>query len=250
MIVDTLWQYPIKGLGGTTIDSAELEAGGYFPGDRLYAIGNGHEKLAATPTGSWMKKAFFLQLMKFEQLASLDCRVNDGTLSIGRDGVPLLQAVLDSADGAAAINGFFADMLGDDLPGTPEIMRISEGAYTDTKAPWISIGGTASLGAFAATTNTTADARRFRLNVMIETAEPFIEASLIGKTITIGDAELRVVEPVGRCAAIEVDPDTASRGPDYVSMMKTHFGHSDLGVFAEISKGGLVRPGDSLTIVE
>lgn len=250
MIVDTLWQYPIKGLGGTTTDSVTLEAGGYFPGDRLYAIGNGHEKLAAAPAGSWMKKSYFLQLMKFEQLAGLDCAFHDDTLSLSRAGVLLLEAELDTAAGAAACNSFFAHMLGDALPGQPEIMRIDDGAYTDTNEPWVSIGGTASLNAFAVATDTKADARRFRLNVMIETSTPFVEASLIGKTITMGDAQLSVIEPVGRCAAIEVDPETAIRGPNYVGMMKTHFGHTDLGVFAKVTRGGVVRPGDAVVIVE
>jgi hypothetical protein len=31
--------------------------------------------------------------------------------------------------------------------------------------------------------------------------------------------------------------------------MQREFGHTDLGIFAEVTKGGLVRPGDHLTRV-
>ena len=250
MIVQSLWQYPIKGLGGTTTDSVILTADAYFPGDRLYAIGNGHEKLSSAPSGSWMKKAYFLQLMKFEQLAALECQFEEGSIRIRKNDSMLLDAALDTEGGMAEIDSFFREMLGDLLPGEPKIMRIQEGAYTDTNEPWISIGGTASLDAFAAATGTYADARRFRLNVIIETDTPFAEANLIGKTIALGQAELKVMEPVGRCAAINVDPVTAVRGPNYVQEMQTHFGHSDLGIFAKITKGGTVRPGDILQILD
>ncbi len=249
MIVDSLWQYPVKGLGGTTIDEVSLIADAYFPGDRLYAIGNGHAKLADVAPGSWMKKAFFLQLMKFEELAALDCHFTGSNLTIRRNGSIVVTADMDTADGQDSINSFFALMFGDALAGSPEIRRITSGAFTDTNQPWISFGGTASLDAFAALTGTTADARRFRLNMIMKTREPFEEAALIGKKIAIGAAELEVVEPVGRCAAIDVDPDTAVRGPGYVGMMQTHFGHSDLGVFARVTRGGQIRPGDSVKVI-
>ena len=42
MIVSQLWQYPVKGLAGMTLDSIRLEAGKHFPGDRRFAVTNGH----------------------------------------------------------------------------------------------------------------------------------------------------------------------------------------------------------------
>jgi uncharacterized protein YcbX len=57
---------------------------------------------------------------------------------------------------------------------------------------------------------------------------------------------MKVVAPVGRCAAIDVDPATAIRGPHYLPLMEREFGHTDLGIFAEVTRSGLVRPGDRL----
>ena len=58
---------------------------------------------------------------------------------------------------------------------------------------------------------------------------------------------MAVQKPVGRCAAINVDPKTAQRSDqDYVQLMKAAFGHSNLGVFAKVIKGGEVSVGDVL----
>lgn len=247
MIISELWHYPVKGLAGTTLDSAQLEAGHHFPGDRRYAITTGHPRQDEALAGRWMKKAFFLQMMKYEELAAFDCRLEGSRLTLTQDEVQLFDADLDDDDGIAAVNSWFARQFDGRLGHAPRLARVEDGAFTDTKAPWISLGGTASVARFGEATGTRADARRFRLNIMLETSTPFEEAALVGSRIRIGEAEMTVVAPVGRCAAIDVDPATAIRGPHYLPLMEREFGHTDLGIFAEVTKGGLVRPGDRLT---
>ena len=62
-----------------------------------------------------------------------------------------------------------------------------------------------------------------------------------------GKALMVIQKPVGRCAAINVDPKTALRSEkDYVQLMREKFGHSNLGVFAKVIKGGKVKVGDEL----
>ena len=247
MIISELWHYPVKGLAGARLDSARLDAGQHFPGDRRYAITTGHPRQEAALAGQWVKKAFFLQMMTYEELAGFDCNVTGSRLTLSQDGETLFEADLDSHDGVAAVNEWFGDRFGGRVTGIPRLARVAEGAFTDTKAPWISLGGTASVTRFGAVTGTTPDARRFRLNIMLETETPFEEAGLVGTRVGLGEAELKVVAPVGRCAAIDVDPATAIRGPHYLPVMEQEFGHTDLGIFAEVTKGGIVRPGDRLT---
>ena len=56
------------------------------------------------------------------------------------------------------------------------IHQIDNGAYTDQPEPLISIGGSASLAAFAAATHTSIpDARRFRLNIILATDVPLLQ---------------------------------------------------------------------------
>ena len=247
MIIDALWQFPVKGLGGVRLASAALVAGRHFPGDRQFAITAGHPRFADMQDGSWQKKAAFLQLMRHEQLAALDCHFAGTVLTISHGGIERLTADLDSPEGAAAIDGFFGDMFDGALAGSPRLRRITDGAFTDTKAPWISLGGTASVAHVAQTMGHRPDARRYRLNIILETETPFEEAGLIGHKLSLGGAVLQVVAPVGRCAAIDVDPDDGIRGPHLLPRMETAFGHTDLGIFAEVIAGGTVAPGDRLT---
>ena len=99
MIVSQLWQYPVKGLAGMTLDSIRLEAGKHFPGDRRFAVTNGHPKQDEAMVGHWVKKSFFLQMMKFEELATFDCDMAGEVMTLSKDGEEILAADLSSEPG-------------------------------------------------------------------------------------------------------------------------------------------------------
>ena len=253
MFIESLWRYPVKGMSGEQIDATLLTPGQPIAGDRRYAISIGGDKVASSPAGTWFKKAHFLQLMSHGALAALSCVVKDDHLHIAKGNTQLLQADLGDEDGVAAVEAFFSSYIDEHMPGhlhgMPKVVRLDTQAFTDTDAPWITLGGSASIEAYATATNTYPDARRFRLNMMVKTDDAFSETSLIGKDIMIGAAQLRIVAPVGRCAAIDVDPATAKRGKDTLPIMREKFGHTDLGVFAEIISPGTIRTDDSITVL-
>ena len=248
--ISQLWRYPVKGLSGQLLASAHLSAGAHFPGDRKYAIGAENGKVR---DGIWLKKAFFLQLMSNEALAGIDCDFdtdqNREEIILSRNGEPLLTADMQSGSGRGAVAAFFDELFKGQLRGPAKMVCLNDGAFTDTKAPLISLGGSASLAGFADLTGTTLDSRRFRLNIIFETTTPFEETALVSKTLAIGDVRLDVVEPVGRCAAIDVDPETAQRGPHYLPLMEKKLGHTDLGIFARVTQGGTVRQGDGISVL-
>jgi uncharacterized protein YcbX len=248
MQIHQLWQYPVKGFGGNQMPLAKLQQGSYFPNDRQFAISIGDEKTATASDGTWFLKAHFLQLMSHGLLAEYSCRYDDAAnpkLELLHHGVTCLS--IDPAEPADCqrFEDFFFTLLGSKLRGKPRLMTMKHQAYSDQSTALISIASKASLDAFAQATNTKPDSRRFRINIIIDGDTPFAEEGLIGKTLRCGDALLLVKEPVGRCAAINVDPATAKRSPeDYVRFMKAHFGHSNLGIFAEVINGGIIRLGD------
>ena len=129
------------------------------------------------------------------------------------------------------------------------MVRLDDGAFTDTKAPLISLGGSASLMSFAKLTGTKPDSRRFRLNIIFNTTTPFEELALVGKTLAVGNVQLDVIDPVGRCAAIDVDPETAERGHHCLPLMENSLGHSNLGIFARVTQGGTVSLGDNFSVL-
>ena len=110
MIIEELWQFPVKGLGGVTLAETRLQAGRHFPGDRLFAVTNGHPRNADMAPGQWRKKSLFLQLMSNERLAALECAFSGSRLVIRDEGEDQLDVDLDTADGAEAA-GLFHDIL-------------------------------------------------------------------------------------------------------------------------------------------
>ena len=250
MQIHELWHFPVKGLGGNQIPLAKLQQGGYFPNDRQFAISIGSKKTATASEGTWFRKAHFLQLMSHELLAEYSCRYDDAAnsrLELLHQGVICLSIDPAQPTDCQHFEDFFFTLLGDKLHGKPRLMTMKHQAYSDQSTALISIASSASLDAFAKATNTKPDSRRFRINIITDGDTPFAEEALIGKTLSCGDALLLVKKPVGRCAAVNVDPATAKRNPeDYVCFMKAHFGHSNLGIFAEVINGGIIRVGDRL----
>ena len=104
MIVSQLWQYPVKGLAGMTLDSIRLEAGKHFPGDRRFAVTNGHPKQDEALAGRWVKKSFFLQMMKFEELAAFDCDMAGEVMTLSKDGEEILDLLAILRQGLSLIH--------------------------------------------------------------------------------------------------------------------------------------------------
>jgi len=68
--------------------------------------------------------------------------------------------------------------------------------------------------------------------------------------LTIGDVRLKVVKSIVRCAAINVDPETALRDLDVPHTMMRQFGHADCGIYAEVIEGGTIGVGDTIAVEE
>ena len=65
-----------------------------------------------------------------------------------------------------------------------------------------------------------------------------------GKTIFAGTAQLRVLAPITRCAATQVNPPTAERDLNVTKALQQGFDHIHMGVYAEVIQGGEVNLGD------
>ena len=55
---------------------------------------------------------------------------------------------------------------------------------------------------------------RFRANLYVSGWPAWHEFDLLGQTLTVGDVRLKVVKRIVRCAAVNVDPETAARDLD------------------------------------
>ena len=249
MHIESLWEYPIKGLGGNSISRTTLSIHQALPGDRRYALSAGSLRASQADDGVWLQKAHFLQLMQTESLAALRCQLNGDIVTIHETDSNRFVGNPSNPDDRVKCQKFIADFLQMPDPAMLRIHQIKNGAFTDQPEPLISIGGSASLAAFSTATGTKIDPRRFRLNLIIKTDTAFSENQWDRTKLKIGEAIIEIVDDVKRCTAINVDPASAIRQPDNLITMRQTFGHSYLGVFGRVIQAGAVECGDSVSVI-
>jgi uncharacterized protein YcbX len=154
------------------------------------------------------------------------------------------------------LSDFLADFLapktiGETIGEQPaiQIMRCTEGGFTDVKQAFVSIASLASVEQLCRAAGVAADYRRFRMNIWLEGVPAFAELGWIGRRLRLGRAELEIAEPVGRCAATHANPQTGQSDCDLVRLSRELFGHSQLGIYARVSKPGRVQPGDYAELI-
>jgi hypothetical protein len=95
------------------------------------------------------------------------------------------------------------------------------------------------------------EVRRFRPNIVVATApeeQGFVENDRIGRTISIGDElRLRVSGPCPRCVMITLAQGDLPKDPGILRTAAQN-NHANVGVYAEVVKGGTVRRGDHVTV--
>ncbi|WP_371347368.1 MOSC domain-containing protein [Ancylobacter sp. IITR112] len=249
--IHALYRYPVKGLTPERLELVELETGGYFPGDRLYAIENGPSGFIPEAP-AFQPKIKFLMLMRNERLAALEARFDDAAaeLVIRLDGEEVARGRLDTAEGREAIEAFFQRYSRYELRGAPRVLAAPPAfRFVDTTEGYVSLINLASCRALGEIVGRPVDPLRFRGNLYLDGMEPWEEFDLVGHTIEIGSqVRLKVTQRIFRCAATNVDPATAKRDMDLPGTLMRTFGHTDCGIFAEIEQGGLIAEGDSVRI--
>ena len=95
------------------------------------------------------------------------------------------------------------------------------------------------------------DERRFRLLFTLDGCGEHEEDEWIGRRVRIGDAVVRVVVQVDRCATTTRHPETGVRDLDTLRLIKDYRGlrdgkYADFGVRADVEQPGRVRVGDDV----
>ncbi len=251
MRIEHIYRYPVKGLTAEALEEVQLSPGACLPHDRRFALAQGDAPFdAAAP--AWLPKRHFACLAMNARLALLHSAFDprSGVLAIRPpEGAPLLGDTRTEA-GRNAIAGFLAAQLGPEARGTPRFVEAEGHNFTDVARKCVSIIGLASLHALEATAGTRLDPLRFRANIYVSGGLPWAEFDLLGQEIQLGTARLRVFKRISRCPATEVNPETAERDADPPRWLRQHFGHADLGIYAEVLEGGRIAVGDALEPLE
>jgi uncharacterized protein YcbX len=245
-----IYRYPVKGLSPERLSHVVLAAGQTLPADRRYAIENGPSGFdPADP--KWMSKAYFLMLMRDEWLAGLQTHFDDAshTLSIRDNGWEAARGDLETATGRVAIEQFLSRSFADKIKGPPKILSGGDHSFSDVAKKVVSIINLGTVQAIEDVVGQPVHPLRFRANLYVRGWPAWHEFELLGRTLTVGDARLKVVKRIVRCAAINVDPDTAARDLNIPHTLMQRFGHADCGVYAEVTAGGAVAEGDAMRSV-
>ena len=242
-----IYRFPVKGLRGETLDSVDVVPGQGLPHDRRFAFardGVGGED-AAFP---WRPKQRFAMLMKDAEVARLGCRVDlaGETVELSWPGEPACVASYATAEGREALTSYANRVLAPAV-GTPlRFVEAGRLSLTDVPENCFSIINLASVRDLEQRMGATIHPLRFRGNLLIDGGRPWAEFDWVGSEVRVGAVRLRVHARIPRCAATGVNPETAARDVNVLKGLKTHLGHVDMGVYAEVLDGGRLAVGDDV----
>jgi uncharacterized protein len=246
-----LYRYPVKGLSPEPLQTVPLAVGQTLPADRRYAVENGPSGFdPAEP--AWRPKTHYLMLMRHERLAGFKTLFGDATnlLTVRRDGEVVAQGNLETAEGRAAIEGFFAAHFAEELKGLPKVLTGGGHSFSDVARKVVSIINLDSIAAIETMVGAAVHPLRFRANLYVRGWPAWHEAGLLHQRLAIGAARLKVVKTITRCAATNVDPDTAARDLDIPAALIRALGHNECGIYAEVVAPGTISLGDTIAVEE
>ena len=255
--IAAIYRYPVKGLSAETLDHVTLAPGECLPHDRRFAIALPSTRFDPE-NPEWLSKTHFVMLMRDAALAHLQTSFDPetGELTIADETGPPLRARITDPEGARRAAEFVAEFLGDGVARPLRIVEAPGHAFADArKKPnatfekYVSLINRASIAALEEVVETPVDPLRFRANVYFDGAPAWRELDWVGSDIALGRARLRIIAPITRCAATEVNPETAERDLDTVAALRRGFGHNLMGIYAEVTEGGPIAVGDPLVRV-
>jgi MOSC domain-containing protein len=246
--IHAVYRYPVKGLSPEPLERTKLAVHETLPGDRLYAIENGPSGFdPAAPRHQ--PKQRYLMLMRNERLARLRTRFDHAnhTLAVEAQGREAARGDLRTPEGRGAIERFFAVFCADELQGAPKVLHAPGFSFSDVARKVVSIINLASVAAVEGAVGRPVHPLRFRGNVYVTGWPAWHEFDLVGREIAVGKrARFKIIKPIVRCAATNVDPDTGMRDLSIPETLLRSFGHADCGVYGEVVETGDIARGDDL----
>ncbi len=251
MHLETIAQSPIKGGRHRSHRSVDLEVTGPV-GDREFCLVD-------------VARRRVLKTIDNPLLLGTEATWEDGILSIVIDGRTVTGTPVPSGEGGEfdywgrpaqldLLDGPWAERYSRLLGSTVALARgrrPGEFVYGDT----VSLMTTAAIRWLTALSGADVDPARFRSNFTVACpGDHPVERDWVGREVRLGGAVVRVVEPIGRCAVIDLDPATGIKDARMLKALGTadreRFGTLEFGVYAEVVQPGRVTVGDEVAVVE
>jgi MOSC domain-containing protein len=157
---------------------------------------------------------------------------------------------------AHVVDGPWTELLSD-RAGQPVRLVRADGRGGGIDIGPVTVLGSASVRQLAQQAGAPVDPRRFRMLIGLSTDEPHIEDTWRGMRLVGEQIELRIGDPVARCAAITRHPDHGDRDQQLVRVIRDYRGLCELGrgpgvpfgVYAHVVRPGRLTTGERLTLV-
>ena len=251
--ISDFYNYPIKGLTPQALDRVRMAAGQGFPFDRMFGLAR-HDSGFDLGDPRPIPKDRFLVLVNEERLAGLQTHFDPENLdlSIRIQGHVVFEGCLRQSRDVRRAMSFFATMFDLDGGRRPVFAHAAPHRFTDVSVVSkdlmnaVSLINLASVRDLEARIGAPVDPLRFRANIYFDGWPAFSEFDLLERRFRIGDVRLRATLRTRRCAATEVKPGTGRRDMPISRLVMQHYGHSDMGVYAEVLSSGVIRRGDPI----
>lgn len=240
-------RHPVKSVGYEVIEAADLTAGKPLPGDRQWAIAHAEAKDAG-PVSGWVPKSQFLRGVVAPDLMAIRAETGAGDrITLHHPRADAITVAPDAAADQAALLAWIAPFWPTDKAPAARVVR-AEGAMTDVPAPYVSVLSLASLRVLSARLGRDLSMHRFRGNLWLDGLAPWEEFDLIGRDMAIGPVRLTVRQRITRCKATTANPETGRFDADTLGALQDGYGHQDFGIYAEVTQGGRITPGMTVTL--
>lgn len=234
-------RYPVKSMLGERLTSVPVDERGLH-GDRLWAVRDA--------TGKFASGKHSRRFRRMDPVFTWRAALAGGG---GEDTVPVLTGpdgrtfTADEPDLPAALTDSFGSAV--TLVREGETRRGPEVLSHFDAAP-LSVVGTATLAAAAELVGAPLplNPRRFRVNVVVETEEPWVEEGWVGRRVDLGGLGVVVTERIPRCRMVDIRQGDVPERPGVLKTLTATRGMC-LAVYAEPLGPGEIRVGDPVRSV-
>lgn len=241
--ITDLYSYPVKGLGPHRWESVTLTPGGAFPYDRAWSLKKGDWGFDPANPEFRFKTDFHI-LMQNQKLAELDPVFDPktATLTLTDRAGGVVSAALAEHEGRALLETWLKNFLGADV----EVLTAKDHSFSDVDMKVASLINLNSVKALGKVVGADLNPVRFRGNIQFEGEGPWVEFDWIDRWFKIGTVMFETVKRISRCAATNVNLESAERDQNLPKALMQNFGHPDMGIYAQVIEAGTIAIGDEI----
>ncbi|GLQ35020.1 GTP-binding protein [Amylibacter marinus] len=245
--VTNLWRHPIKGVGCEPLTTSLMIHGQCMPMDRHWALAHSASK-ADFDNPQWARCLNFARGARTYSLMAVTASLDEtsGEITLNHPDQPSI--TLDPEQDEPALIQWVRAISDPDRV-MPERLYKADRGLTDSREQTVSILSNSSLSALGQSMGMDLDQRRFRGNIWLDGLAPWQEFDLVGQVLRIGSAEFDIIDPIERCMATTVNPDSGTSDAPTLATLERDHGHRNFGIFGVVRKTGTITLGDTAQVI-